>query len=352
MITKPQKVADIQAAPAEGLSWDGSDVRGSLDRVFKYVVHEASKSESWYWQNKKTKALWSRIIQWTAISLTGLGALLPIIIKLDFFPGFAIELRELGVIAQHAIDSGLLTSLCIGVAGALVGFDRFSGLSSGWARYVLTGTTMRSAIEEFRMDWTALLAQLDSLPPPGPPAVAGAAATSTASAAPAALELVSAMLQRAKVFRMAIEALVMKETQDWATEFQSNMAQMERDLKVQIDQAKADRAKVEQELKAQTERASAERERANQPGSVEATVSNAGDTDGFRFNAQLETNQVVVVDEAIANSQTWARLDLAAGQYKLTVRALIKNKPVAGMIVVSVKPGETTKAELMLPAPP
>jgi len=57
------------------------------------------------------------------------------------------------------------------------------------------------------MDWTALTAELGSPPQP---------------------ERVLAMIRRAKVFRMAIEALVMKETQDWATEFQNNMAQMER----------------------------------------------------------------------------------------------------------------------------
>jgi hypothetical protein len=308
---------NIQSQPSSTLGWDSSDPTASLGSVFDYVVAEASRSEAWYWKHKSAKAIGSHFIQWTAVALTGFAALYPIISKLGIFPG------------ATRLDSGLLTSLSIGIAGALIGFDRVSGLSSGWTRYVLTGTAIRNATEEFRMDWTALLAQLGSPPLP---------------------ERMLAMLQRAKLFRMAIEALVLKETQDWATEFQNNTAQMEKDLKVQVDQAKAERAKAEEELKAQLEQQKAAQAAASQTGSVEATVSNAGDTDGFLFNAKLENNQAVVVEEAVPNSQSWARIDVPAGQYKLTISARVKTKPVAGMIVVSVKPGETTKAQLVLPA--
>jgi hypothetical protein len=194
---------------------------------------------------------------------------------------------------------------------------------------VLTGTAIRSSCEEFRLDWVALRSQLRS---PAPP------------------EQILAMIQRAKAFRMAIEALVMKETQDWATEFQNNLAQVEKDLKLQVDQAKAQRIKAEEELRARIDREKAEREKAALPGSLQATIENAGDTDDFRFEAKLETDVDVVARETVTSSQTWARLAIPAGQYKLTVSALVKQQHAVVMTVVSVKPGETTQAELKLPA--
>jgi hypothetical protein len=322
-------IKNIQSQASDSFTWDSAAPSASLDLVFNYVVGQANRSESWYWQHKTVKARYSQLIQWTAVMLTGLAALLPITAQLGLFPGFAAWLKSSGLVGQ--VNSGLMTSFFIGLAGALIGFDRVSGLSSGWTRYVLTGTAIRSACEEFRMDWTVLTAQLGSPPQP---------------------ERILAMIQRAKVFRMAIEALVLKETQDWATEFQNNMAQMEKDLKVQIDQAKADKAKAEEELKARVEEQKAALEKASQTGSVEAIVTNADVTDGFLFNAKLETNQAVLAEEAVPNSQSWARIDVPAGQYKLTISARVKTKPVSGMIVVSVKPGETTKTELALPAAP
>ena len=324
-----EPIKNIQSQTTDTFTWDGKAPIASLEVVFNYVVGQANRSEAWYWQHKTVKARYSQLIQWTAVLLTGLAALLPITARLGLFPGLATWLKASGIIGR--VDSGLMTSLFIGLAGALIGFDRVSGLSSGWTRYVLTGTAIRNACEEFRMDWTALTAELGA--PPAP-------------------ERVLAMIQRAKVFRMAIEALVMKETQDWATEFQNNMAQMEKDLKVQIDQAKADQAKAEQDLKAQLDEQKTALEKASQTGAIEAIVSNAGETDGFLFNAKLETNQAVLAEEAVPNSQSWARIDVPAGQYKLTISARVKAKLVSGMVVVSVKPGETTKAQLALPAAP
>jgi len=55
--------------------------------------------------------------------------------------------------------------------------------------------------------------------------------------------------------------LVLQETKDWATEFQSNVAQLEKETKAQLDA-----------LKAQVEKAGVAQTAASQPGSVEITV--------------------------------------------------------------------------------
>jgi hypothetical protein len=228
-------------------------------------------------------------------------------------------------------DSGLLASLLIGFGAALLGLDRVAGLSSSWTRYVLTATAIRGAAEEFRLDWTALDARLGAVPHS---------------------EDVAAMIARAKAFRMAVEALITKETQDWATEFRQNMNTLERELKSKVDQAQAERERAEQESRTQAVRERAERELAARPGSVEATVPNASGTDEFRFQARLESTTALIVDESVTGSESLACLAVPAGQYKLTISATVKKQPVSSTTVVFVKPGETTKVGLSLPGLP
>ena len=180
------------------------------------------------------------------------------------------------------------------------------------------------------MDWTALRSQL---------------------ASPPEATQISAMISRAKTFRMAVEGLVMKETHDWASEFQKNIAELEKDLKGQVDAARIAREKAEQDLKDRTDKADAERAAAQQPGSLEATVVNAAETDDFKFEASLENGERAF-NEPIASSQTWARVGIPPGQYKLSIRAQVKKRPVASMVVIAVKPGETAKTQVTLPQLP
>lgn len=310
------------------LAWNRDDLSASLEGVHRYVLATAKRSELWYWQNKQNKARLARAVQWIAVFATGLAGLVPIAAKLTLFAGFSRWLRSQGV---APVDSGLLASLLIGGGAALLTMDRIAGLSSGWTRYVLTATAIRAASAEFRIDWAALNAQ---------------------STQPPTAEQTAAMIQRAKVFSMAIEALIAKETQDWATEFRQNMTMLERDLKVQVEQAKVDRDKAEQEAKAKAEQEKVVRERDAQPGSLEARVPNAGATDNFEFQAKLENSSGPLVDEPIAGSETLTKLALPAGTYTLTVSGIVKKQKVSSTTIVVVKPGETTKTQLSLPSTP
>jgi hypothetical protein len=320
----PAKRSNIASGDIE-LVWR-DDLPASLEGLRRYVLATAQRSERWYWAHKTTKARIAVTIQWIAILATGLAGLVPIGAKLTLFAGFSDWLRRQGV---APVDSGLFASLLIGSGAALLSIDRIAGISSGWTRYVLTATAIRAAAEEFRLDWAALSAQ---------------------AASPPTAEQSAAMIQRAKVFSMAIEALIAKETQDWATEFRQNMNLLERDLKVQVEQAKVDRERIEQEAKAKAEQEKAARVREAQPGSLEASVPNANTTDDFRFQAKLENNSGLVVDEIVAGSETWTQLALPAGTYKLTISGLVKKQKVSSTTVLLVKPGETTKSQLSLPA--
>jgi hypothetical protein len=134
-----------------------------------------------------------------------------------------------------------------------------------------------------------------------------------------------------------IQAMLLQETKDWASEFQSNTAQMERDVKTQLDS-----------LKAQVERISKEREEAARPGSIELTVANADKTDGFRFDVLLESKSGAF-SGAATNTKTWAKVDIAPGQYRLKIDAKANGAGVAQEAVIEIKPGEKKDVALTLP---
>jgi hypothetical protein len=113
--------------------------------------------------------------------LTAAG-LVPIIIQL---------VKNAGANWAKGFDSGPLASLFVGIAAALLGLDKAFGYSSGWTRYVLTGTSMTKLLQEFRMDWLAL---------------------STAAAGAPNEERQAAMIQRAKEFVSTIQGMIAQET--------------------------------------------------------------------------------------------------------------------------------------------
>jgi len=131
--------------------------------------------------------------------------------------------------------------------------------------------------------------------------------------------------------------MVEQETKDWATEFQSNIAQMEKDLKVQLDT-----------LKAQVDKAAKDKEVASKPGAIELTVTNADKTDAFSFDVVLEGQSGKSTD-SVSNAMVWTRINVVPGQYKIGINAKSKGNLIATSTVITVNPGETAKPSVTLP---
>src|SRR5262249_49396862 len=112
------------------------------------------------------------------------------------------------------------------------------------------------------------------------------------------------------------------------------------------------REEADKERAAKNERDAAEQKKASLPGSVEATVTNARDTDDFSFDVILSTKDAVVHEEHVSNSETWAGIGVAPGTYRLEVVGSFKKRPARKPTVLTIKPGETTNVQLSLPAPP
>jgi hypothetical protein len=221
--------SNIRANKTVDVAWDNTDVVASLRTVRKGAEDEAQKAIDWYWRKKRWKSGPSQAVQFAALVLTAAAGVLPVILQV-------VKSIRPAALPPSLVDSGPLATLCIGIAASLIGLDKAFGYSTGWTRYVLTATNMTKLLHEFRMDWVAILA---------------------ASAVPPAIEEQAKLIQRAKDFVSTIQGMVLQETQEWAAEFQSNMAQMEKDLKTQLDA-----------LKAQVDKASMDKENAAQPVSI------------------------------------------------------------------------------------
>jgi len=305
--TKPKDEAtpiNINPIATGTLKWDPADVRSSLAGVLAYSEDVADKAIGWYLHHKTWKAKLSRTIQLVALTSTALAGLFPVI----------VQVAGLGL---QNTNTGLWSSALVGLAAAVIGLDKAFGLSSGWARYILTATTMRKALEEFRIDWTILVAQ------------AGATLSS---------EDILKLINRAKEFCSLVEGLVLQETKDWITEFQTNMVQLEKETKEQLDA-----------LKTQVEKASAAQAAATQAGSVEISVPNADKAENFTFQILLEGIQGKIAEDTVKNTKEWIRLQIIPGQYVGTITASAAGKPIAKKSLLVVKPGEHAKVDVPLP---
>jgi len=306
-----KKTNNLHALSPGSLQWKHEQVQPSLDALVRYVESEATKAIDWYWKNKKWNARWSRWFRLWALILTAGAGLVPVAFYIAKDFGWATP----AVVAT----SGLWASVLVGVAAGLLGLDRAFGFSSGWARYVLAATDIRRRLEEFRMDWMALTAAASPQPSP---------------------EQIGALIQKAREFRVAVEAIVVQETKDWVTEFQNNAAQLEKEVKTQLEV-----------LKAQVDKSQQAQQAVSQPGSIEATIENADKAKDFAFSATLDGPEGnVVKDEKSTSSRTWARANVKPGQYKLVIAAkTAEDKPAYATSIVVVKSSEVAKTSIRLP---
>ena len=301
----PQR--DIKTEDAVIPQWNAANVSGSLTEIHSYVIREAGKSNQWYWRAKRSKAVYSQLIRFSALVLAAVAGLLPIAGSLA---------KDYGVKLSPDPSNGLWASGLLGLAAALVGLDKAFGFSSGWARYVLTATNIRKTLEEFRMEWAELMAKLGTSP-------------TAESGGP--------LIDRARKFRSDVEALVLQETKDWVTEFQNSMVQMEKDIGAQLAA-----------LKAQVDKTAQAKVAAGQPGAIQLQIENASKADpGSKIKVTLTDGDGPPTEEMVSG-QTWAKLNLSPAHYKLKIQATVKEQTVEDQKVVPVKPGEIANVQMAL----
>jgi conflict system pore-forming effector with SLATT domain len=198
--------------PANGLSnlsWKDPDVENSITELRRYVEDEAQKQIAWYYAKKTWKARMSTALRFASILLFVMGGLVPIV-KATLQPA---------AINKLPFDFGQAGYLLIGVAAGCVGLDRFFGYSTGWIRYITTAMAIEKSLEEYRMEWARNIAKLRGAPPNE--------------------QQLDQLIQTCETFSLAIRTQVEQETKAWVAEFQSNLAQLEKDLQAKADEVKS-----------------------------------------------------------------------------------------------------------------
>jgi hypothetical protein len=190
------------------LSWKDEDIEDSLIKLRQYVEAEAQGQIDWYYAKKTPKARLSSGLRLASILLTVIGGLVPIV----------KATLPAGAMAKLPFDFSEAGYLLIGLAAGCFGLDRFFGVSSGWIRYITAAMALEKAVAEYRLGWVQSMAKLRGKPPDA--------------------QQLEELIQTCTTFSLTVKNQVEQETKAWVTEFQSNLAQLEKDLQSKADEVK------------------------------------------------------------------------------------------------------------------
>lgn len=285
-----QRDITVPKLKVQGLKWGTKEeIQESLKELYGYAEGVAEEAIYWYGYSKRKKAWKSRLLRFLAIILTAVGGLTPIISSLGWSTQKAAGTQELNI--------GQLGYLFLGLAAACIGLDRYFGFSSGWMRYITTKMTLERTMSEFRFDWAMMVAKFGAKEPTP--------------------DQVQLMIQRGKEFLSVVNNYLNQETQEWVSEFRTNLAEIERTAKAQAE--------------------------TSQPGAIAITVTNGMET---------ENGFTVTLDGQELRRVTGTKYQISyvpPGTHKVAVSGVIKNESLDASELVKVLPGAIVEATLSLP---
>lgn len=273
------------AEPNKFPVWNKEKAEDSLGSIYDWAVLSAADYSQWYDRKKKAFKFWSKGLRFFAIVFAAIGALCPLLDAPGIFnnPG---ELQNRLVLAQWGY-------VFLAMAASIAGFDYYFGHSSGWMRFIVTQISIERALKEFQFDWALLKVQQNGNP-----------------------GNTQIFLQRAKDFTLQIENIVKEETDAWVAEFKTNISQLDKILKTEIE--------------------------AGKPGSIRVVVKNCSDFE--RVAIRLNDNPVkelVGVSEGVINT-------VSPGQHEVMVIGKKGDKESKANKVVEVQAGQPALAEFTL----
>ena len=304
---------DIRAAKTDLLWTRDTDPESWLKKLFEYADEQGVSARDWYLSKKGAKKFGSLGTRYMAIVLSAIAGLLPIIAELT-----ALQLPK----------SGLMVSLLIGIAAALVGLDRFAGYSTAWMRYMNYAQRIDAALQEFRLQWAAHMVQNRPAAAPPPPGGEDGGSQSFTT------EQVEALIALTRQFLSSVSQLVAAETSEWLNEFRSNLERLDRELQVRLsEQEKASRDTVE----------------TLRPGHVFVAFRNLAAVDEQKLGLQLTSSTGKTIDEkTLVGEDSYAIMGLTAGTYVLVLSGERKQRPFKTRRMFELKAGEHLPVEVDL----
>jgi hypothetical protein len=287
-----------QAAPQASFlppDWKG-DPKSHLEELRAYAEAAIQNELAWYMRKKKGRSGPSRALRFGAICLTVLGGLVPLLISVFPSPPAWPWLEPFS-----ELRFGQLGYVLLAMAGGLVLLDRYFGFSTGWMRYIIAMQAIEKAREAFRLDWIALSRSLTMAPESEQ------------------AEIVNRLIERVRAVVLEVKEHVEKETQSWISEFQTNLAQFEKDVKTQME--------------------------AGRPGGIEAEV-----LDGTRADTAIELSLDGMIADTFSGT-TGSIGFVAPGLHRVTARAQKSNRDYVASTLVHVPGGQICHVKLTLGLP-
>jgi hypothetical protein len=276
--------------------WDESNPTQSLVQAYQWAVQNAQETIDWYAKKRQPKRRGSQWLRTFAIILAAIGALCPL---LDAATQDN-QTISLGVIEIALSQLGQWGYVSIALAAALISYDKFFGLSTGWMRYMITELSLQRTLREFQYDWNILSAQQAQYQTPQ--------------------DNTPTLLQRLKDFTLQVETLVRQETDAWVTEFQTSISELDKILQAAVE--------------------------SRSPGSIKVTVTNAKEFDKVRISLSgTQVKELVGVSESVLDS-------VPPGPQEVVVVGQKHNAPERkDSKVVEVQPKTLASVEVTLPRP-
>jgi hypothetical protein len=174
---------------------NNESVFDTLDTLYTNVDNKTTELINWYHTQKKSKKAGSLTLRFVAIIFTSIGGLIPII---------AAAKQDIDLFGLPFSQFGYI---CLAIAAAAIGFDKFFGFSSSWMRFMKTSLVLEKELQDFQLVWSLLhfkVKNIDTSP-----------------------ELIEEMINRLREFSYLVNSKVEEETQQWISEFQSNLIILE-----------------------------------------------------------------------------------------------------------------------------
>lgn len=292
---------DLSPDPLQQISWDEEHCEEALNALYNHVAGDAKSAIDWYQKARKPKKYGGLFIRGSAVVLVAAAGILPMVAELLVPDG-----REGPIWLEP-----LFASIAVGAAAALVAFDKFFGFSSAWMRFMTAELDLRTALEEFEIDWYTLRATLRGQKPTAEQSVT--------------------QIARCKEFTAKINAIVADETKAWMTEFKSSLEQVDQAVKA---------AEIAARTRADAAAAAAKTEAdARKPGAINLEIGNIADIKTWKLWVDdKEKGEYTGATAAIA--------PLSPGQHTIRVFAVIDGKDRAAAKVVDVTASTTHEAKI------
>jgi hypothetical protein len=269
-----------------------------LEQVRIYAEKQIESEIDWYRRNVRGTRFCSRSFRAVAIIFTTMGGLVPVLKSTGAFDLLAVRWTWL---EAGNFDVGQLGYVFLAIAGGVAFFDRFFGFSTAWMRYIAAMCALERVREMFRLEWVSI-----SRPRVG-----------------AVDDTAGRLLDVAKRLVLKAKELSERETEAWIQEFRMNLAQLEKDLRAQVE--------------------------ASRPGAIDIKVK-----DGSHASAGIDVRLDQFVVEHVSGA-TASIAQVTPGHHKVSVSTELSGRTYLASQIVNVAPGEVATVELELgiqPNPP